>query len=308
MGSEGVMVSVCMITYNHELYIKDAIDGVLAQKADFSFELVIGEDASTDGTRSLCEHYARIFPEKIRLLPSVGNKGMMKNFVDTFLACEGKYIALCEGDDYWTDVSKLQKQVDFLQRDASCSFSSHHGRDFYVKENVFVDPPFFKSRICFADFAVHRCMIHTMSVVLRNEQPLRELLASPWVLELSGVDLLIYLFMTSHGRCAYCFSESMGVYRVHPGGSWQGLTHQVRFSKAENDLVLYRDNLVLTSTQTSLMDWQLKGIISERIKCQLRNSPDLIIRIVRVFINRVMFAFGPGKLSSIVARILIKLV
>lgn len=109
------MVSIKMITYNHEPYIAQAIEGVLMQKTTFKFELVIGEDCSTDLTRKICEDYAKKYPEIIKLLPSEQNLGMIKNGLRTLQACEGKYIAFCEGDDYWTDPLKLQKQVDFLE-------------------------------------------------------------------------------------------------------------------------------------------------------------------------------------------------
>lgn len=110
------LVSVHMITYNHEKYIAQAIEGVLMQKTNFLFELVIGEDCSTDSTRVICKEYADRYPNIIKLLPDAGkNLGMMENAIRTTMACTGKYIALCEGDDYWTDPYKLQKQVDFLE-------------------------------------------------------------------------------------------------------------------------------------------------------------------------------------------------
>ena len=96
---EEVMVSVCMITYNHEAYIAQAIEGVLMQQTDFPIELVIGEDCSTDRTRAICLEYQQRHPGIIRLALRERNIGMMPNFVQTLQACEGKYIALCEGDD-----------------------------------------------------------------------------------------------------------------------------------------------------------------------------------------------------------------
>ncbi len=109
------MVSVLMITYNHESYIAQAIEGVLMQKTDFAIEIVIGEDCSTDRTREIVLDYQKKYPELIRVIISDNNVGMMNNSKRTMAACRGKYIALCEGDDYWTDPLKLQKQVDFLE-------------------------------------------------------------------------------------------------------------------------------------------------------------------------------------------------
>ena len=111
-----VTVSVLMITYNHENFIREAIEGVLMQKTDFPIELIIGEDCSTDGTRKIVMEYASKYPDIIRPLLPDSNLGMMKNFIETMQAATGKYIALCEGDDYWTDPYKLQKQVDILNK------------------------------------------------------------------------------------------------------------------------------------------------------------------------------------------------
>ncbi len=122
---ESPAVSVCMITYNQERFIRDAIEGVLMQKTDFSFELVIGEDFSTDATRALCESYAKDHPGIIRLLPSDKNHGWLPNFIRTLEACSGTYIATCDGDDYWTDPLKLQKQFDFMESNPGYVMSYH---------------------------------------------------------------------------------------------------------------------------------------------------------------------------------------
>ena len=115
MNTETPLVSVHMITYNHEKFISQAIEGVLNQKCDFNIQLVIGEDCSTDQTRRICDEYAAKHPGKIKLLPSLQNFGMIKNGLRTLEACTGNYIAHCEGDDYWIDPYKLQKQVSFLE-------------------------------------------------------------------------------------------------------------------------------------------------------------------------------------------------
>jgi glycosyltransferase involved in cell wall biosynthesis len=104
-----------MITYNHAPYIAQAIECVLAQKTNFPFELVIGEDCSTDGTREIVFDYAKRYPDIIRVITSDNNVGMKANSYRTTQACQGKYIAWCEGDDYWHHPKKLQKQVDILE-------------------------------------------------------------------------------------------------------------------------------------------------------------------------------------------------
>lgn len=111
------LVSVCLCTYNQENTIRQAIDGVLNQKTDFEYELIIGDDASTDRTREICFEYQRHHPEKVRVLWSEENQyAVGGNGIRTFGACRGKYIAYCEGDDYWTNLDKLQLQVDIFRR------------------------------------------------------------------------------------------------------------------------------------------------------------------------------------------------
>ena len=114
------LVSVCMTTYNHEAYLAQAIEGVLAQQTPFEVELVIGEDCSTDNTRALCESYAARYPERIRLIVSERNVGMRANYRRVVEACRGTYIAMCDGDDWWCDPQKLARQVELLEADPTC--------------------------------------------------------------------------------------------------------------------------------------------------------------------------------------------
>ncbi|MBN2835775.1 MAG: glycosyltransferase [Candidatus Delongbacteria bacterium] len=114
-----------MITYNHEDYITKAISGVLIQETTYPYELIIGEDNSTDNTRINCIREQQANSNLIRLLLPSKNLGMSRNFYETMQSAQGKYIAFCEGDDYWTDPQKLQKQVDFLEANPDYSFCCH---------------------------------------------------------------------------------------------------------------------------------------------------------------------------------------
>jgi glycosyltransferase involved in cell wall biosynthesis len=109
-----------MITYNHEPYIRKAIECILTQKTNFPFELVIGEDCSTDGTRDIVFDYQKNHPDIIRVVTSEKNVGMKKNWCRVIMACRGDYIAYCEGDDYWQRDDKLQIQVDYLEAHPDC--------------------------------------------------------------------------------------------------------------------------------------------------------------------------------------------
>ena len=109
------MVSVRVRTYNQENYIKETLDSILNQECDFEYEIIIGEDCSTDSTRDVCIDYQRKFSERIKLVLAEENGGLMKNFVNVCSEYRGRYVAGIAGDDYWCDTKKLQKQVDFLE-------------------------------------------------------------------------------------------------------------------------------------------------------------------------------------------------
>jgi glycosyltransferase involved in cell wall biosynthesis len=117
-----LLVSVAMLTYNHEKYIYQAIESALSQSTNFEFEIVIGEDFSIDSTRNICKEFKKKYPEKIILLENTTNLGLVKNYQKVFNACKGKYVAILEGDDFWHDKYKLQKQIDILEKDDTIGF------------------------------------------------------------------------------------------------------------------------------------------------------------------------------------------
>jgi glycosyltransferase involved in cell wall biosynthesis len=119
------VVSVLMITYNHELYLTEAINGILEQTVNFSYEIIIGEDYSTDKTRAIALDFQRRFPSVVRVVFSENNVGMHNNFLRTLNLCNGEFIAFCEGDDYWTDTNKLQTQVDYLRSQPNIGLCFH---------------------------------------------------------------------------------------------------------------------------------------------------------------------------------------
>ena len=129
------LVSVSVATYQHFKFIKQCLDGIIAQKTTFPFEIIIGEDESIDGTRGICTEYAERYPDKIRLFLRSRKTSQYFDKEGTFIcrfngvwnrmSAQGKYIALCEGDDYWTDPFKLLKQVDFLEKHPECALCFH---------------------------------------------------------------------------------------------------------------------------------------------------------------------------------------
>jgi len=127
------MVTVRTSTYQHGAYIKECIEGVLTQRTEFPFEFIVGEDFSTDGTREIVSEYANRYPDIIRVITADYNVGAKANSHRCRLASRGKYMAICEGDDYWTDPLKLQKQVDYLERHPECGLV-HTDADYLYDE------------------------------------------------------------------------------------------------------------------------------------------------------------------------------
>lgn len=131
-----ILVSVCCITYNHEKYITEAIESFLMQKTNFKYEILIHDDASTDKTPDIIRYYAAKFPEIIQPIFQTENQHSKQKRISACFVwpkARGKYIALCEGDDFWTNSSKLQTQVDYLESHPECSLATHAAT--YVKEN-----------------------------------------------------------------------------------------------------------------------------------------------------------------------------
>lgn len=164
------VVSVYMLTYNHEFYITQAIEGVVMQETDFPIELVIGEDCSTDNTRKIVFAYQKRYPAIIKVIAWNENVGMKKNGRQTISECCGKYMAICEGDDYWTDPHKLQQQIIFLEKHENFSGIAHQSIVKYENNNTedhffrFVDKDIIKTE----DLLSNR-LFHTASFVFRTK-------------------------------------------------------------------------------------------------------------------------------------------
>jgi len=210
-------VSIAMVTYNHEQYIAKALDSVLMQKTGFDYEIVIGEDCSSDNTRKIVVDYQNRFPGKFRLLLNEKNLGMHRNGAQVLDACTGEYISMLDGDDYWTSPDKLQKQVDFLDINPECSTCFHDA--LIVHEDGSKEPTSY--RPCQKEFSTVEDLlldnfIPTCSVMFR-----RGLLKNvpEWVGTLKMGDWLIHILNALHGKVGY-INKTMAVYVVHRGGIW----------------------------------------------------------------------------------------
>ena len=225
-------VSVVVTTYNHEKYIAQCLDGILMQQTSFPFEIILGEDESTDGTRELCQDYAKKHPDKIKLflrsrndVIKINGKATGRfNFIENLKACTGKYIALCEGDDYWTDPLKLQKQVDFLEANSEYGMCFHKVEVFNQEENKFeqdcITRPVLETTTI-NELAKGNFM-HTPSVMLRNDFEIPK-----WFTKSPIGDWTLYMIAIKDKKIKK-IDETMAVYRVHNKGIWSLKSNQQR--------------------------------------------------------------------------------
>ena len=213
-----VKLSVAMTTYNHQKYIAQAIEGVLMQKTNFPFELIIGDDCSTDKTLEICLNYQNIHPTIIQIIQSKQNQGLRKNNIEVWTKCKGKYIAYCEGDDFWTNPNKLQKQVDFLDSHNDFIGVFHQTQMLYDDErpSTLFTPINQKKRLNFEE-NIERWVVATCSLVFRNIfksdqfKKYRDMLLSD---EVFYSDRPLMAFLTKINDFYY-LSETMGVWRQH---------------------------------------------------------------------------------------------
>ncbi|SFB75440.1 Glycosyl transferase family 2 [Flexibacter flexilis DSM 6793] len=220
-------VSVCMITYNHEQYIAQAIESIIGQQTDFDYELIIGEDCSKDGTRSICVDYQQKYPDKIKLVLHNPNVGMLPNFLSVLDKCEGEFVAMCEGDDYWTDVHKLQKQVDFFNKNPDYTVNFH---SLQLMVNGEIQTPAFLPKNTFSiEDLIKSNFIGTASVMFRFQKPFS---LPNWFVELPFGDWTLHIINANKGKVGY-LPEHLGVYRIHAGGNWSN----ARASALKQELV-----------------------------------------------------------------------
>lgn len=205
-------VSVLMITYNQEQYIGQAIESVLAQQVNFAYELIIGEDCSTDNTRTICQAYQQKFPKIIHLLTPKKNLGMMQNFFSTFAECKGEYLAILEGDDFWTDPLKLQKQVDFLDTHQNYAIVFTRTDAFFQDEDrPGYEIPSEDAKPYALEDLLRNNFIANCSVMYRQG-----LVANfpDWFFHLDMVDWPMHVLYASHGKIGF-LDEKMAKYRIH---------------------------------------------------------------------------------------------
>ena len=221
MDEEKIMVSILCLAYNHEKYIKDALDSFINQKVNFKYEIIINDDCSTDSTAQIIKEYAERYPQIIKPIFQKENQYSKhkRMLIDILMPqAKGKYFAICEGDDYWTDPNKLQKQFDFMEANSEYSMC--------VANAIIVDSNKNKvgeintvrdnSTLACDDFILGGGGYVATNSIFSRMKYIEQL---PTYFNDFSIDYLWQIFLSSMGK-TYCFKEPMVAYRINTGSSW----------------------------------------------------------------------------------------
>lgn len=219
---DDIMVSICCTTFNHEKYISEALDSFLIQRTNFSFEILLHDDASTDRTAEIIREYEKKYPDIIKPIIQTENqysKGVEVVYTYNFSRAKGKYIALCEGDDYWTDINKLQKQVDYMESNSDCSLCVHAAEKVLVNRNrIDLVRPWNGNKVFTADDVIlgGGGMFSTNSMLFPTILAKK---APEFYLKCPVGDYPLTIYLSLKGKVFY-FDDIMSAYRVAVSNSW----------------------------------------------------------------------------------------
>lgn len=263
-------VSILITTYNQEKYITQTLKSVLNQKTNFSFEILIGEDCSKDKTRQICEIYAKKYPQKIKLIKNNNNLGLLKNFLNIFLKAKGKYIAILAGDDYWIDKSKIQKQVDFLEKNSDYSMVFTNAKKYLEKENKFTRN-FYTKKIK----TIYSCkelisynFIPALTVLFKKPKNFH--FPKEWN-NYYPEDWPLFILISQNKKIKY-LNKPTAVYRIMENGLGSGISYLKRLQKTIPTLKLLKNEIepkYQFDLQKTIIDYTFLAIIFALIKLDL---------------------------------------
>lgn len=241
------VVSIRCLVFNQEKYIRQCLDGIVSQKTNFHFEAIVHDDASTDGTADIIREYAQMYPDIIKPILETENQyskcdGSIRRIINE--ACKGKYIAYCEGDDYWTDPLKLQKQVDILEADTDIMMvytgfqTVDENGDVVYRYDFDYNMQTSKSGYVF-DKLLYRNVVMTVSSIFRREVFLSEyIMESP-----NNLDYLIFMCAAAKGKVVY-LPEKTCCYRKHAASATN--TNSKKIQEKVLDVITYFTNMYIS--------------------------------------------------------------
>ena len=285
------LVSMCCIAYNHEKFIAQTLDSMLIQETDFPFEIIIRDDCSTDNTRIIIQDYAEKFPHIITIILETENqysKGV-NPLVPAYEKANGKYITILEGDDYWKDKLKLQKQVDFLEKNSEYILSYHNSiivdeNDHQISEKKNPSPKDFTQE----EMLSGEVFILTNTVMFRKV----ENISSEQLDNVLNGDMILWHLLGYHGKSKYQEDIIYAAYRVHSGGVWSSLDEVKRF---ENHIKIIQVLRNLLPDNYNSLKKRMEKNMNKRIVLRLYK----FIRILnfKEFWNLIRFILSSEDLS-----------
>lgn len=266
---EDILVSICCLAYNQEKYIADALDSFIMQKVDFSYEILVHDDASTDQTTNIIKSYAQKYPHLIKAIYQSKNQysqGIKVSKINQERAL-GKYIAVCEGDDYWTDPLKLQKQIDYMRTHDECTLCVHAGYlvDGNKKQLKNKVRPNIGNRIYTVEEIIKsggRLFVTNSVIYVREKAIVR-----PKFYDMSPVgDYPLMILLALQGT-VYYIDELMSAYRIGLENSWTNRT----YSDADKTLNHFQRTVNMLNELNEYTDFEFNDVIEKRIKQVLFN-------------------------------------
>lgn len=217
MKSSSPKVSIVTISYNQADYIETALESFVSQEVNFPFEIIVADDASKDKTQTIVRRFEKAYPHLFNNILRKKNVGAQRNFKEAILTARGEYIALCEGDDFWTDTSKLKRQVDFLEENKEYAFCFHPVRVFYEdgKKKDYIYPSKDNDRQMNLEGLMRENFIQTNSVMYRRQK------YNDLPVDILPLDWYLHLFHAQYGKIGF-IDKVMGAYRRHDKGMWWG--------------------------------------------------------------------------------------
>lgn len=262
-------VSVCITTYNQEKYIEQAITSVLNQEVSFEYEIIIGEDCSTDLTEDVLRRLETSNPGRLKVIYRQNNVGAVENALSVIECCSGEYIAFLEGDDFWTSVKKLELQVQFLDKHQEASFCFHRTRYLFTNDqsSEYVLPLYDPPMLSGFDFLLQESNPVALSSIVARRAHITDLRV--WLADLKLGDWPLCLMLAGRGRVGFIPME-MSKYRVHDGGNWSQLSGHLQFAYVMqmlfhvSRLLSGEEKRLVERRKAELADWWCNDVICNR--------------------------------------------
>lgn len=311
-SKDNLMVTIQCLAYNHKPYIRQCLDGFVMQKTNFRFEAIVHDDASTDGTASIIREYAEKYPNIIKPIFETENQYSKRDGSIGRIMKEhthGKYIAMCEGDDYWTDSNKLQRQIDFLEREASYSFVCHRynileqNTGKYLKEYAYNYYKKDENLEITLDLYAKTWVTQIMSTVIRTDIYNKIIPKIKQYKYSRDVHIFYHLLKEGKGMSLNC---NMGVYRWHDGGVASPLRADKRYMLAyEIYKELYeknKDNIIKYKLVYNICNY-VKSVPMSSTSYSLFKEGLKLASTIKMKIRLFISAFTPIYLYNILASI-----